>query len=243
MGSKVFEVIFIPDKAGDYALPSLLFNYFDPFLQAYKTVRTDELKVKVLPGAAPEELKTLALQKTEALKEEVKKESNDIYTVKSNLSLQGGIEREIRFRNIGALAVSGLALCFIFLFAARVRSKAYEKDKVLYRKKSAGRKAKRNCRKLSRHKGSSREFYVDAANVLNEYFADRFGVSPQGLTLSDIESQLTQSGDSVALISDIRRFYETADLARFTTHEIQLDQKSEMRVLIENIIQTLEKNK
>ena len=50
-GSKTFDYVFTPQKAGEYQIPSVTFSYFDPASATYKSVHSDPLELKVGPAA------------------------------------------------------------------------------------------------------------------------------------------------------------------------------------------------
>lgn len=248
VGSKNFEAVFIPERAGDFALPSLVFNYFDPVEQVYKAIRTPEHKVKVLPGQASEELKYIPAQKTEDLKKEVTKETKDIYTIKTSLGLARENQRKLILRDALLWTDAGLGLGFLVFFLARARSEVYKRDSALRRRKFASRVARKRHRKLLRSVEKSpqkvqREFFVEACEILDQYFSDKFGLSPLGLTFSDVEPFLTGSDLEEVLLEEIRQFYETSDLVKFTSHEAKRERLVEMLHLIEKMILELEKRR
>jgi len=248
VGAKNFEIIFIPDKVGEFSLPSLLFNYFDPIVGEYKTNRTPEYKIKVLQGEASADLRMLPAMKSDALKKELTQEASDIYTIKTNLTLSQTLQTETKIRNILAGVNAALGLGFILLFLSRIRSQSYEKDKARYRRKLAAKSARKQYRKLlykvtKAKDKSERQLFVEATKVLDQYFADRFGLSAQGLTFPDVENQLLEHGYDMDLVNDIRAFYEIADLARFTSYEKSHEKLVEMMTLIEKIIHRVEKKR
>lgn len=248
VGSKEFEIIFIPEKVGTFGLPSLLFNYFDPVAQEYKVIRTPEYPVKVLPGEPSEELKLLPHQKSEELKKVLEKEESDIYTIKTDLRLSGGLTREVQVKHILGGVNGALGLGFLFFFLAKVRSKAYERDRARYLAKSASKSARRKYRRLlnqAKRQGekATRELYVEAAKIMDQYFSHKFGFSMQGLTFADIENKLAQFELGEETFEDVRGFYETADLARFTTQLPPHERLIEMLVKIEAIILEIEKKR
>ena len=49
-GNKVYEYLVIPRHAGQYTIPALEFQYFDPKSGSYKTVKTDEYTLNVARG-------------------------------------------------------------------------------------------------------------------------------------------------------------------------------------------------
>jgi len=52
-GYKSFEIVLIPLKEGKFTLPSFEFSYFDPDKKEYRTLKSRELSLTVLPSEIP----------------------------------------------------------------------------------------------------------------------------------------------------------------------------------------------
>ena len=50
-GAKLYERVYIPEVSGELSIPPVEFSYFDPDLEDYVSVSTNEIIVKVAPGA------------------------------------------------------------------------------------------------------------------------------------------------------------------------------------------------
>ena len=48
-GSKTFERVLVPDSPGDFDLPPIEYSYFDPEIDQYVTVSSDDFSIKVAP--------------------------------------------------------------------------------------------------------------------------------------------------------------------------------------------------
>lgn len=53
-GYKTFEYRFVPRQTGNIIIPAIAFSYFDPHTNAYQTIHTDSLQLRVAPAAAGE---------------------------------------------------------------------------------------------------------------------------------------------------------------------------------------------
>ena len=53
-GSKTFDYIFTPKSPGHYTIPAVIFPYFDPATQTYKTAGTTPIDINVTPSAKKE---------------------------------------------------------------------------------------------------------------------------------------------------------------------------------------------
>ena len=56
--TKIFEYLIIPRKGGDFTVPSLNWNYFDPEDKKYKKLSTDPIAITVAPGTFPQNIST-----------------------------------------------------------------------------------------------------------------------------------------------------------------------------------------
>ncbi len=49
-GEKVFDLVLVPERPGDQVIPEFEFSYFDPRKEAYVTLHSDPISLKVLSG-------------------------------------------------------------------------------------------------------------------------------------------------------------------------------------------------
>ncbi len=49
-GEKIFDFVLVPERPGDEVIPEFEFSYFDPRKEAYVTLRSDPINLKVLGG-------------------------------------------------------------------------------------------------------------------------------------------------------------------------------------------------
>jgi tetratricopeptide (TPR) repeat protein len=51
-GTKTFNYVLIPERAGVLAIPAITFSFFDPAARTYRSVKTEPVQVSVLPSGA-----------------------------------------------------------------------------------------------------------------------------------------------------------------------------------------------
>lgn len=49
VGTKIYKTVIVPRASGNYTIPQIAFSYFDTETKTYKTIKSDELHLKVLP--------------------------------------------------------------------------------------------------------------------------------------------------------------------------------------------------
>ena len=81
-GEKIFESVIIPTTDGKYQIEPVQFSYFDPQRQAYQTLRSQPIRVVILPKTEQEE----PLERRITTKEEIKLLGKDIRFIKTGIS-------------------------------------------------------------------------------------------------------------------------------------------------------------
>jgi hypothetical protein len=210
-GNKTFEEVFVPRRAGTYELPGFTLVYFDPDRRQYVQRHTPPVSVTVTPGEGEFSIPPRA----------------------TNAEEIGYLAKDIRFLKDrdGPLARHKTASSHIFLWLlqlvpllgfgvvvlARRRRDHLESD-VAYRRARYARKIARKklaqARKLAAAADASR-FYAAVAEVLADYFGDRFNRSGKGLTRPDIAAAFAEAGIADHLIEEFLDMLDRCDQARF----------------------------
>ncbi len=247
-GRKSFEVTLIPTAAGEFEIPSLSFSFFDPRRGKYQTLKTSPYQIRVSPGPAvplPDTAQDLRSGKGET-KKKITRESSDIHFIKENFDLQrkrlslGGLAKFL-------LMIDGLfsIICMV-LFGIRKHEERLDQNLALKRSSYAARKAQKGIHLLKKLSASARsedmrKFFQEAPKILNQYFADKFNLSSQGMTLYDIERRLEEKGLDVSSLEALRSFYEVCDRIRFSSAEIPQIRAEELLRVIQNMMDFMEK--
>lgn len=246
-GKKTFEVTLIPTTAGTFEIPSLSFSYFDPRQNTYRTLHTPPYQVSVSPGpAVPLPASLEALEGAKDLKKKIERESRDIHFIKENLDLRRRWLRAEDFSKGLWVANALLSMASAFLFVRRKREEKLERNVALRRSRYASRSAQRSLKWLRKLAVSSREddhrkFYEEAPRILNQYFADKFNLSAQGLTLLTLERLLAERGVGGHDLDSLRAFYEMCDRVRFYAAEIPQVRREELLSVMKSMIDFMEK--
>ena len=246
-GRKSFELTLIPTAAGDLEIPSLKFSYFDPIKGRYQTLKTPVYQIKVLPGPAvplSESLKNLGGGAD--LKKKIERESRDIHFIKENFKFpeegQGRRKKALMLLYLNA----ALSLGGVFLFLRSRYEDKLDKNVALKRSRTAAQSARKGITLLKKLSASSREedlrkFFEEAPKIMNAYFADKFNVSAQGLTLYDIETRLQERAAAKGQLDALRAFYDSCDRVRFTSSGIPAVQREDLIRTLQGMIAFLEK--
>lgn len=210
-GSKTFEEVFVPRRAGTYELPGFNLTYFDPDQRQYISRHTPPVSITVTPGEGE-----FSIPPRAADAEDIGYLAKDIRFLKS---LDGPLER--------ARTVSSHVLLWLFqivpvigfgiVMIARRRRDHLESDVAYRRARYARKSAKKklaNIRKLAAA-ADAPGFYSAVADVLADYFGDRFNCSGKGLTRVNISTTFEQAGLNTGLTEEFISILDRCDQARF----------------------------
>ena len=76
---------------------------------------------------------------------------------------------------------------------------------------------------------------------MNQYLADKFNISPQGLTLTEVEAQMKHFQVEGDVQNNIKDFYEVTDRARFAFSLVSEDEAFKLILILEETVRSLEK--
>jgi hypothetical protein len=140
-----------------------------------------------------------------------------------------------------------MSLVFL-VFLWRHRKEAfYARHMGLKRRQKAQGKAIKGIRRLKRslksaHSEEKRRHYFSRAHrVMSEYLADKFNISAQGLTMTEITAQMEHFDIDPAVNQKIKDFYEITDRARFALSLVSADEAAMIISTLEETVKNLEK--
>lgn len=246
-GRKTFEVILIPQEPGDFTIPPVSFNFFNPATRRYIEQKTGQFTIKVEPGPVGPSVAAMYPQREET-KKGVKIESRDIYFIKETFTPRSLFETEVFLAKIlGALAFLGTVVWLVF-FAMRRREQVLDKDIALKRRIMAPRKLRKGLRDIKRCLASGKEdsekrFFEGVRRTLDQYFSDKFNLSPQGLTRTIVEEHLNHTGMPQDIIDRMHKLYEQCDLVHFTQSKVSKETMTETWNVLTELIQDLERKR
>ncbi len=216
-GTRTVEQLLVPERSGDFVIPALAMETFDPIARAYKTIRSAPIPVSVHVGAASAGSGGTGAQAAQ------------------NLLAAGGL-RPIRFKLSQLSAASappwsrpwfwplfglGPLAAVATLVALRTR-RAITSDAEGRRVRGAARAAKKRLRGaqallLEEKQGGhdAQAFYAEIARALTQYLADKQGVAAAGMTRDELARALAGRGHGKGTIEALLAALDECDRARF----------------------------
>jgi len=234
-GRKTFEVTLIPRRSGTLQIPPIEFSFFNPQVSSYFIQKSTPFTVEVLPGkgGSLDEFEEVSEDESTALP--IRKKALRIGQAKAEKPLQLGL----------GILTALLALVATGLRHREKKEAFYAKHSGLKRRIEAASKAERELGRLKRllkkRDGQKwEEFLSLSQSVMSEFLADKFNISSQSITLTEIRFQLEHFGVEAEAHEKIKSFYEHLDRTRFAGQSITESEGNTMIHLLEETVRYLE---
>lgn len=208
-GSKTFDEVFVPQRAGTYSIPSFALTYFDPKLKEYQTARTEPIEITVTGGAADFTIPSLKLEPDQI---------SDLAADVRFLKTEGNDLRRVSNPGLFGLAfwaghvVPLLGLIAFFTWRKRVIKEA--SDPIGRRRRLARQVAVARLRR-DPAAGSQDLTFIELADILMQFYNDRFGKSAQGQTRNEIRATLMSNGVSAEAVQKYLNLLDQCDRGRY----------------------------
>ena len=212
-GNKVYEYLIIPRYAGQYTIPALEFQYFDPKSGSYKTVKTDEYTLNVAKGQGGGE-----------------SQGSVSYVSKEDLRYVG---QDVRFHSTPSRLKSDssqffgsllfwlcIVLPLVILITVVAISRKRVADNANVAKVRAGKansvatKRLKIARKLMKENRKD-QFYDEMMRALQGYFGDKLSIPVAELSKENIEASLKRRNVPEEPVKQVIGLLDDCEFARF----------------------------
>jgi len=228
-GYKSFEWVLIPTAPGEYELPRLSFNYFNPIKKKYNTILKDPGKIFVKPSS----IKSLALGDRPV---------NVIPAARTSLNyiitdLAADKPVQPIYKNIGIWLIQILPIGWLVFITIFVNTRKKLEGDIVYARRKLATKAARKALKSARDGfGEPEKFYSNIFNGIVGFISDKLNVSAAGLTNAQITQLLKDTGNSDNIQNDFAEFLNQCDAGRFSPSK---PDESQMKAIYDKAEQLL----
>lgn len=211
-GNKVFEYLAIPRHAGEYSIPPIEFQYFDPRSETYKTIITKEIKLSIAKGEGSAASSVSGI----ISKEDLKYVGEDIrFNTTSNefLDIENLFFGSFKFWVILFTPLI-ILLSFVVISRKRVADNA---NTAINRTKRANRVAKKRLLVANQYLKENKKdlFYDEVLKALWGYVSDKLVIPPSQLSKENIQAALLEKGVSIELSSMFTTLLDGCEFARY----------------------------
>ncbi|HOU49934.1 MAG: protein BatD [Smithella sp.] len=234
-GYKSFEIVLIPLKEGKFTLPSFEFSYFDPDKKEYRTLKSRELSLTVLPSEIP-----LPQEYEKSLAEDQAKKQMTTITVDWQKILAAilAVVTSVYFWLPLSVLITFMAIFILY----RKYQERLIADPAKFRQKQALKVSRKRLKKASYllKKNELKEFLGEIFNSVAKYLGDKYGFSANGITTDGLREILVNKGLSPDAQKKLDNFIYECDMLRFTPSSLSKEKAVELAKVAENLIITIE---
>ncbi len=221
---KVFKTELVPLSSGTYTLPAILWSYFDPKTNAYKTLASQPLTLTVTPATHTE--KQVNFGSVEPTGNGIQTLGKDIrYVISDSAPQTSWLVLLPHWKWVHALVFIWLAVC---LFMASVGKKTAAKKHAYLAAKAQLKKAK---------------IYEDVADTLSAYLLAKWNISTASLPLKDMEQALAKKGVSPDVQEQFAQLWKDLESARFSPQADQAATLAQFTTRSAELLKKLEETK
>lgn len=236
-GSKSKEFFVVPRTPGDYTIPAMDFVYFDPNAKSYKSIKIGEMKVHVDKGdqTIPSSVANFSD------KQDVTHLGQDIRYIKVSKSSTYREDPHVLRYALGYLMIILIAVGVVFVSH---RKQKEEGDLAGYRRKRAGRHAKRwlKLAVAQKNEGNSQAYFDALLNGLSDYLSSKLQIPLSVLSKDSIRDTMQSKGVDAGLIDKTLALLSTLELTKYAPVG-SVSEKDQLYNECVEIIETLETQK
>lgn len=221
-GSKVFQVILVPEVSGTQTIQSATFSFFDTTKRTYRTIQSKPITVTVAPGKKKDFFSVVSPQDTG-----IKMLDRDIRFIKISGMHRVNSAKPLIIR----AGYWGAALGILFLVIACFIVEKYRtrvlQDVGWARSRAAHRVARKRVSHASQFlkQGNDKEFFTAISDAVTGFLADKMNIAAAGLTMRDVIEQLSSRKVDTEFLNRIKNVLEQCDFGRFTSSLVSQDIK------------------
>ena len=238
-GTKVFEQVLIPKKAGITTAPKIRFSFFSPDSNAYRTAEKGPFRIEVTKPDDEAKLKLIEMPGFGV--SPVAKEifGRDIVHIKES---PGGVVKkdDYLYRKTWFRILQIFPAIFLMaVIVVRRRSDRLKKDIRYARKIRASKNARRGIRNVKRLLGSQtgEKFYYAVFKTTQDYLGNKFHLASAGITADIAEGALKSANVSEEIIAKVKEVFADCDMARYAPSEVN---KEAMLKTFKNFVDMIE---
>lgn len=222
-GSKVFEYLIIPRHAGNFTIPPIEFSYFDLGSQTYKTIRSDEFKIKVDKGSEDDNVNIVSGM----TKEDVKFIGSDVRFIKKDkikLSKKDSLIFGSWLFILSYILSIAIFATIYYLMRERIKQNA---NLALVKNKRANKVSKKRLKTAAVYlkQNDKANFYNEVLKALWGYIGDKLSIPVADLSRETTAMQLEKHKLDSEIIAQVMTLIENCEFAHFAppTETNQMD--------------------
>ncbi|MBU2651145.1 MAG: BatD family protein [Bacteroidetes bacterium] len=212
-GSRTFEYLLIPRRAGTFTIPSVEFSWFDLESQSYKTGTTPEYTIEVSKGSGNEG----EIVYSGVAQSDIQYIGSDIRHIKSlpfTIYTTGYLVFGSTLFIVLLIAPILLFILVLVIWRRRIR---LQQNTALLKNRKATRVARKNLKNAHEFmkKNQEKEFYTEISRALWGYLSNKFNIPLSELSMENVQQKLSARKTGSDTINAFTATLEHTEYARF----------------------------
>ncbi len=239
-GEKVWEYVIVPKAPGAHSIPALSFSFFDPERDAYQTVTTASIPLKVTRGS---DTGTTIAGLSGISKQNLTRQGTDINFIK--LSDQELAPRQAPFYYSPWFYIAAVisVLFNVGAFLVQREQARQSGNVVLARSRKARRTALRRLRAAEKSgRPEPHRFYDEASSALAGYLGDKLNLPGIAVTADTLERCLLERSIDPRAVKETVATLQECDFGRFVSASPAPERKKDLARRIRGVIDALEQS-
>ena len=234
-GYKTYEYTVIPRSAGEYAIPSVEFSYFDPNQKKYVELSSDAYLIKVNKGKGNSQNITYSGNS----KEDIRYIGKDIRHISLMPFQLEAIDHFFFGSNLFYLFLALPLLLMLLIILVWKKEKERRGNTSLMKNKNATKVARKKLKKAKEYLKArdERHFYNELGQALWGYVSDKFAIPQSNLSIDNVHGVLIDKGVQEDVIQEFIDTLNNCEFARFAPG----DKGSNMEKVYEQGLQIISK--
>ena len=202
----------VPQEKGSYPINPISFSFFNPETQSYQEVSSEQIIVRVIPGATPKQDPTLAQTQTP---EPFVIEKRFGY-IKLNADLSPSIITPFFKSNLfWALLLGPLGLVPLFILIGK-KHRSMRADVQGFKLRKANKMARKYLAEARKNKHNKVIFYEALERSLHNYLKARLDIQTTQMSKERITKLLMERKVQTATVLEFEKLLKSCELARYT---------------------------
>jgi hypothetical protein len=242
---KVFEQIIMPMNLAAKEIPEVIFSFFDPKTEEYRTKKLGPFSLKVLKPEKEEELRIIEATSRPGVSAFEERLGRDIVYIKDSLDRLRK-KGEFLYKNKIFLLLQIIPLLgFLLLFGLHAHSQKLKTDIRYARQLKAPGKARQGLNKAKGYlsAGKTKEFYDTVFQTLQEYLGDKFHLASQSITISIVDDNLKNKSLPPEVLDKLKSVFSECDMARFAARQLSRTDMEETFKKLQEVLDYFQRNR
>lgn len=211
-GSVTFEYLFIPRYAGNFTIPAVPFDFFNPETGRYETRTTEPYQLKIEKGTDDNSSVMNSYSK-----EDVKMIGKDIRFIKqNNVKLKpagSAFYGSFKFYSIYLLSL----IAFVVIYALNRKKIRENANIALMKNKRANKVALKRLKEAALHlkANQAEKFYEAVIKALWGYLSDKLSIPVADLNREKASASLLEKGVGQNEVTELMKIIDDCEFARY----------------------------